>query len=133
MTNNDIKQAIDSCIGKDSSVIISVIEDLMDRIVPYVLSSYDNAMHTLIKRYIRAGYSSVIAPMWSLSTEILPTWLDVFMEGIMNEQFVIDALYKANMAVKEKFTSPEVYACLHLFGNPFLQIGDRPVLGVIEN
>ena len=26
---------------------------------------YDNAMHTLIKRYIRVGYSSVIAPMWS--------------------------------------------------------------------
>lgn len=33
---------------------------------------YDNAMHTLIKRYIRMGYSSVIAPMWSLNTEILP-------------------------------------------------------------
>ena len=93
---------------------------------------YDNAMHTLIKRYIRAGYSSLIAPMWSLSTEILQTWLDVFMEEIMNKQFVIDALYKANMAVKEKFTSPEVYACLHLFGNPFLQIADKPVLEICE-
>lgn len=93
---------------------------------------YDNAMHTLIKRYIRAGYSSVIAPMWSLSTDILQTWLDVFMEEIMNKQFVIDALYKANMAVKEQFTSPEVYACLHLFGNPFLQIADKPVLEICE-
>ena len=93
---------------------------------------YDNAMHTLIKRYIRAGYSSVIAPMWSLSTEILQTWLDVFMEEIMNKQFVIDALYKANMTVKENFTSPEVYACLHLFGNPFLQIADKPVLEICE-
>lgn len=93
---------------------------------------YDNAMHTLIKRYIRAGYSSVIAPMWSLSTEILQTWLDVFMEEIMNKQFVIDALYKANITVKEKFTSPEVYACLHLFGNPFLQIADKPVLEICE-
>ena len=93
---------------------------------------YDNAMHTLIKRYIRAGYSSVIAPMWSLSTEILQTWLDVFMEEIMNKQFVIDALYKANMAVKEQFTSPEVYDCLHLFGNPFLQIADKPVLEICK-
>ena len=93
---------------------------------------YDNAMHTLIKRYIRAGYSSVIAPMWSLSTDILQTWLDVFMEEIMNKQFVIDALYKANMAVKEQFTSPEVYACLHLFGNPFLQIADKPVLEICK-
>ena len=89
-------------------------------------------MHTLIKRYIRAGYSSVIAPMWLLSTDILKTWLDVFMEEIMNKQFVIDALYKANIAVKENFTSPEVYACLHLFGNPFLQIADKPVLDICD-
>ena len=94
---------------------------------------YDNAMHTLIKRYIRMGYSSVIAPMWSLNTEILPTWLEVFMESVHQGEFVIDAVFKANMAVKEKYISPVVYACLHLFGNPFLQIGDRPVLGVIEN
>ena len=45
---------------------------------------------------------------------------------------MIDAVFKANMAVKEKYVSPVVYACLHLFGNPFLQIGDRPVLGMIE-
>lgn len=94
---------------------------------------YDNAMHTLIKRYIRMGYSSVIAPMWSLNTEILPTWLEVFMESVHQGDFVIDAVFKANMAVKERYISPVVYACLHLFGNPFLQIGDRPVLGVIEN
>ena len=93
---------------------------------------YDNAMHTLIKRYIRGDYSSVIAPMWSLNTEILPTWLEVFMGEMMNKQYVIDALYKANMAVKEQFTSPEVFACLHLFGNPFLQIAERPVLEICE-
>lgn len=37
------------------------------------------------------------------------------------------------MAVKDKYISPEVYACLHLFGNPFLQIGEQPVLSVIED
>lgn len=93
---------------------------------------YDNAMHTLIKRYIRMGYSSVIAPMWSLNTVILPVWLGVFMESVHQGEFVVDALFKANMAVKEKYVSPAVYACLHLFGNPFLHIGDRPALGVIE-
>ena len=46
MTNNDIKQAIDSCIGKDSSVIVSVIEDLMDKEVQHVLSSYNNSRQT---------------------------------------------------------------------------------------
>lgn len=93
---------------------------------------YDNAMHTLIKRYIRGGYSSVIAPMWSLNTEILPTWLDTFMGEIMSKQYVIDALYRANMAVKERYTSPEVYTCLHLFGNPFLQIAEKPILEICK-
>lgn len=64
---------------------------------------------------------------------ILPTWLEVFMESVHQGEFVIEAVFKANMAVKEKYISSVVYACLHLFGNPFLQIGDRPVLGVIEN
>ncbi len=89
---------------------------------------YDNAMHTLIKRYIRMGYSSVIAPMWSLNIEILPDWLTTFMQAIKNGLFVIDALFEANMVIKEKYISPEVYACLHLFGNPFLQIAKEPIL-----
>ena len=87
-------------------------------------------MHTLIKRYIRVGYSSIIAPMWSLNTEILPTWLSIFMKEVMNGQFVIDALFKANMVVKEKYICPEVYACLHLFGNPFLRIAEKPILEI---
>lgn len=58
------------------------------------LPDYDNAMHTLIKRYIRMGYSSVIAPMWSLNTEILPTWLKEFMDSVKNGSFVIDVCLK---------------------------------------
>ena len=88
---------------------------------------YDNAMHTLIKRYIRVGYSSVIAPMWSLNTEILSTWLSTFMREVTSGQFVIDALFQANIAVKEEYICPEVYACLHLFGNPFLQIAKKTI------
>lgn len=93
---------------------------------------YENAMHTLIKQFIRMGYSSVIAPMWSLNTEILPLWLETFMECISQGNFVIDALFKANIVVKDKYISPEVYACLHLFGNPFLQIGNEPLLKFVE-
>ena len=78
------------------------------------------------------GYSSVIAPMWSLNTEILPIWLETLMLEMKKGEFVIDAVYKANMAVKERYISPEVYACLHLFGNPFLQVGGKPVLSYIE-
>ena len=94
---------------------------------------YDNAMHTIIKRYIRVGYSSVIAPMWALNTEILPIWLEAFMTEIENGEYVIDALFRANMVVKQQYIAPEVYACLHLFGNPYLQIAERPVLSIVEN
>lgn len=119
---------IDKIIGRGKLLILFVCHSgAISR------SDYDNAMHTLIKRYIRKGYSSVIAPMWSLNTEILPTWLETFMAEMKKGEFVIDALYKANMAVKDRYISPEVYACLHLFGNPFLQISEQPILSVVED
>ena len=112
-------------IGKGKLLILFVCHS-----GSFTRQNYDNAMHTLIKRYIRVGYSSIIAPMWSLNTEILPTWLSIFMKEVMNGQFVIDALFKANMVVKEKYICPEVYACLHLFGNPFLRIAEKPILEI---
>lgn len=91
-------------------------------------TDYDNAMHTIIKRYLRMGYSSVVAPMWSLPTEILPTWLGTFMMHLNTGEYVIDAIYKANKKVKEEYIAPSAWACLHLFGNPYLQISDSPRL-----
>ena len=35
--------------------------------------AYDHSMHTIVKRYLRMGYSAVVAPMWSLPTR-LPAW-----------------------------------------------------------
>ena len=85
-------------------------------------TNYDNAMHTIVKRYLQMGYSSVVAPMWSLPTTIIPIWLSVFLECIEDEDYVVDAVYKANMRVKSEFTAPSAWACLHLFGNPYLSI-----------
>ena len=79
------------------------------------------------------GYSSVIAPMWSLSTEILPLWLESFMQVIQNGEYVIDAVFKANQDVKSKYISPAAWACLHLFGNPYLRIDEKPILQFKEN
>ncbi len=89
---------------------------------------YDNAMHTIVKRYIQMGYSSIVAPMWSLPTTIISTWLSIFLEHMENGAYIIDAVYKANMHVKGKFFSASAWACLHLFGNPYLQVKDRPRL-----
>lgn len=89
-------------------------------------NGWDNAMHTIVKWYFRMGYSAVVAPMWSLATEILPCWLSQFMTSINNHEYVIDAVYKANMAVKEEFVSVSAWGCMHLFGNPYVQISDKP-------
>lgn len=79
------------------------------------------------------GYSSVVAPMWSLNVDIIPIWLPVFMQIIDAEGYVVDAVYKANMEVNKQFITPSAWACLHLFGNPYLKIADEPVLSVNEN
>lgn len=88
-------------------------------------TNYDNAMHTIVKRYLQMGYSSVVAPMWSLPTSIIPIWLPVFLECIEIGDYVVDAVYKANMHIMREFIAPSAWACLHLFGNPYLRISDH--------
>lgn len=83
-------------------------------------SRYDNAVHSLIKKYIRAGYSSIIAPMWALPIEIFSIWMPAFLECLHKGCYVADALFNANMAVKGAYADPTAWACMHLFGNPYL-------------
>lgn len=84
--------------------------------------SYDNAMHTLAKKYLSNGYDSVVAPMWALSTEIIPIWLNAFMMNLNRGCVIIDCVYAANMSVKEVFPVPSAWANMHLFGNPFTRV-----------
>lgn len=93
-------------------------------------ANYDNAMHTIVKRYIQMGYSSIIAPMWSLATTIIPTWLSSFLDHMDAGEYVVDAVYKANMQIKKEFIAPSAWACMHLFGNPYLQITSKSRLEV---
>ena len=83
---------------------------------------YEHVMQTIVKRYIRMGYKSVIAPMWSLAHSIIPKWLPVFMERLSAGDYVVDAVYKANMNVKKELISPAAWACLHLYGDPYLRV-----------
>jgi hypothetical protein len=94
-------------------------------------SLYDNAMHTLVKQLILKGYRSVVAPMWSLYTDVITPWLSAFLVGMENGEYIIDAVYKANIELKKKFVAPSAWACLHLFGNPYTCIADNPRI-VIE-
>lgn len=114
----DVKFAdINKIVGKGELLILFVCHSgAMDN------SNFDNAIHSMIKRFIIAGHQTVIAPMWALSTEILPIWLESFMEDFEKGNFVVDALYKANMAVRNQYPTPSAWANLHLFGNPYLHV-----------
>ena len=87
-------------------------------------SHYDNAMHTLVKKLIHKGYSSVVAPMWSMPTVIISSWISTFMESMEGGDYIVDAVFKANMAVKNEFVAPSAWACLHLYGNPYVKTGE---------
>ena len=93
-------------------------------------SVYDNAMHTLVKQLILKGYSSIVAPMWSLPTDIIMPWLSVFLESLETGEYIIDAVFKANMRVKQDFVTPSAWACLHLFGNPYTRVSKKPRLQI---
>lgn len=94
-------------------------------------SVFDSAMHTMVRRLILKGYSSVVAPMWSQPTDIITPWLNTFLESLEAGEYIIDAVFKANMRVKELFIAPSAWACLHLFGNPYMRVADEPRL-IIE-
>ena len=92
-------------------------------------SAYDTAVHSIIKKFIREGYSSIVAPVWGLSTEIVPLWLNTFLQEFLNNKvYVIDAVFKANMAVKEEYKAISAWACMHLYGNPYLRMDNQPRL-----
>ena len=59
--------------------------------------------------------------MWALPIEIFDIWMPVFLESLHRGDYVIDALFNANMSVKRAYADPSAWACMHLFGNPYLR------------
>ena len=51
-------------------------------------------------------------------------WLPEFLSQIENSQNVAEAVFRANKKVSTIFNTPKAYACLHLYGNPLLKIGE---------
>ena len=117
---------VDAIVGKGKLLILLVCHAGSMK-----AGVYDTAVHTIIKKFIRKGYVSVVAPAWSLSTEIVPLWTKTFMTEFVNKKaYVIDAVYKANMAVKEEYKAISAWACMHMYGNPYLQINEVPSLSI---
>lgn len=116
VNNNPIRE-IDRIVGSGKMLIMLICHSgSMDS------SRYDNSIHSLIKKYIRMGYSSVIAPMWALPIDILPIWFAEFFVKFNAGSLIIDAVFAANMKVRETYPTPAAWACLHLFGNPYLNV-----------
>lgn len=55
----------------------------------------------------------------------------MFLESLEAGEYIIDAVHKANMKMKELYVAPSAWACLHLFGNPYTRVADDPRL-IIE-
>lgn len=119
---------VDDIIGEGKLLILLVCHAGMMQ-----SGKYDTAVHSIVKRFIKKGYCSVVAPAWSLSTEIVPLWMSIFMEDFLNKkEYVVDAVFNANMAVKDAYTAISSWACMHLYGNPYLQVNEKPSLSMIE-
>lgn len=85
---------------------------------------YDASIHSLIKKYIRKEYACIIAPMWSLSVDLTLPWLQKFFQELDTGMFICEAVFSANMHIKSLYKSPYAWACMHLFGNPYLKISE---------
>ena len=107
---------LDKIIGKGRLGIIFICHSGSAR------SAYFSvALHSLVKDLLKNGYTTIVAPMWSLPIDIAPLWLEEFLQRLRSGEMVADSLYKANMKVKEAYPNVAAWACLHLFGNPYLR------------
>ncbi len=108
---------IDRIIGKGDILILFVCHSGKGRASDFTVS-----FKSYVKEMLLSGYKTVIAPTWSLSVDILPIWLVKFFESLKKGEYIIDAHFCANMAVKRKFPNVKAWGCVHLFGNPYLKV-----------
>jgi hypothetical protein len=117
VTDNTTLDDLDSVIGDGKVLILFVCHGGQAK-----PETFRNQVSSLPTYYLSKGYEAVIAPFWSLSTEIPPKWLPEFMQSLKAGMKISTAVWNANQKVKEKFDTPSAYACMHLYGNPFMAI-----------
>ena len=122
LLSEDFKQAadhftfdLDDVVGKGKVLIFFVCHSGSMR-----SDFFKNTISSLVKRYLREGYSAVIAPAWALHVYVPGIWLPVFLKSLNDGVDISTAVFKANMAVREVYPTPAAWACLHLYGDPHL-------------
>lgn len=82
---------------------------------------YRNQVASLTRKFLEGKYQAVIAPYWALHIHIPEIWLSEFMIEIDKNEFIIDAVHKANLKVREIYPVAGAWACMHLYGNPYFR------------
>lgn len=83
---------------------------------------FRNDISSIVKTYIKSGYKAVVAPCWALHVNIPSIWLPVFLDSLDKGLPLDFAVFEANKAVSEKYSTPAAWACMHLYGNPNMAI-----------
>lgn len=84
-------------------------------------SLYGHQTHSLVRCFLDKGYSSVVAPFWSLHIDIAHNWIDSFIDAVVGGKTVSQSLFIATKSVYSSYPTPSAWACLHLYGNPKVQ------------
>ncbi len=80
-----------------------------------------NAMLGLTKQILDRGCRAVVAPPWPLETLVPPLWLPRFMEAWSAGEPVIDAVFEANVAVRQTGgEEPGRYLAMTVYGDPLI-------------
>lgn len=83
---------------------------------------FENSISSIVKGFLNQGYSSIIAPFWSLHINLASPWLDVLLSSLREGDEIIFAVHKANLKVYELYPTIAAWACMHLYGDPSLRI-----------
>lgn len=107
----------DHIIGQGTILILFVCHSGSEK-----SDTYRNQVNTIIKEFLSTSYKAVIAPFWALNIDIPPIWLPEFLLRLEEGVEISQAVFLANQLVCSYFNTPKAYACLHLYGNPFLKV-----------
>ena len=110
-------RSFDHIVGEGRVLILFVCHSGSER-----SDLFRNQTLTVVKQFLQNGYQAAIAPFWALHIDIPPIWLPEFLTHLTNGKDIGNATFLANKKVASTFNTPKAYACLHLYGNPFLRI-----------
>jgi len=104
-------------IGKGKVLIFFVCHSGSTQTAPF-----SNSISSVVKSYLMSGYTSVIAPFWSMSIDIAAIWLSSFLNAINDKNPIIEAVFIANTNIYKIFPTVAAWGCMHLYGDPHTNI-----------